>query len=49
MEAFLTYLGENTKNLAVRLGKQGSLDKKVERALRLELQAQEKTPLDEWL
>ena len=49
LEAFLAYLGENAKNLAVRLGKQGSLDKKVERALRLELQAQEKAPLEEWL
>jgi len=43
------YIGENAKNLACRLGKQGSLDKKVERALKLELMAQEKTPLDEWL
>lgn len=43
------YLGENAKNLAVRLGKQSSLDKKVERALKQELMAQEKQPLEEWL
>jgi len=43
------YLGENAKNLACRLGKQGALDKKVERSFKLELMALERTPLDEWL
>ena len=49
MEGFVGYLGENAKNLACRLGKQGSLDKKVERSFKLELMAQEKSVVDDWL
>ena len=49
IESFLGYVAENAKNLACRLGKQGALDKKVERALKSELLAAEKAKLDEWL
>ena len=45
----MEYLSENAKNLACRLGKQGNLDKKVERATKLELMALERGPLDDWL
>ena len=48
-EAFLGYLGENTKNIACHLGKPGQLDKKVERALKQEIMATERVPIDEWL
>ena len=34
LESFIGYLDENAKNLAVRLGKQGALDKKVERVMK---------------
>jgi hypothetical protein len=49
LDQFMGYLAENAKNLACRLGKQGALDKKVERSLKQELMALEKGPLDEWL
>jgi len=49
IEAFLGYVAENAKNLAIRLGKQGTLDKKVEKSLKQDLLAQEKSLLDEWL
>ena len=39
IESFMSYLGENAKNLACRLGKQGTMDKKVERALKMDLLA----------
>jgi len=45
----LGYLSENAKNLACRLGKQGAIDKKVERSLKQELLAQEKSPLNDWI
>ena len=31
LDDFMGILGEETKNLAARLGKQGAIDKKVER------------------
>lgn len=37
LDKFMEYLGEETKNLAARLGKQGAIDKKVERQIRLDL------------
>ena len=37
LDKFVDYLGEETKNLAARLGKQGPIDKKVERQIRLDL------------
>ena len=49
IESFMGYLGENAKNLACRLGKQGNLDKKIERTMKIELMAQEKGALDDWL
>ena len=39
IESLMGYLAENAKNLACRLGKQGNLDKKVERTIKLELMA----------
>lgn len=49
IEAFLNYLSENAKNLACRLGKHGTLDKKVEKTIKQELTGAERVPLDEWL
>jgi hypothetical protein len=37
LDAFMTNLSEETKNLAARLGKVGAIDKKVERAIKTEL------------
>lgn len=37
LDLFMEVLAEQTKNLAARLGKQGPIDKKVERAIKLEL------------
>jgi len=42
-------LGEETKNLAARLGKQGAIDKKVEKQIRLDLTEQCKLKLDEFM
>ena len=48
LEQFVAFLSEEAKNLAVRLGKQG-LDKKVEKAIKIELMALFRKDLDEWL
>jgi len=46
---FFAYLGENIKNTAVRLGKQGTMDKKVERACKQSLMERFTRPLTEFL
>lgn len=42
-------LGEETKNLAARLGKQGTIDKKVERQIKLDLSERYQAKLDEFI
>ena len=43
----MEFLGDQTKNLAARLGKQGAIDKKVERQIRLDLQERSRSQLEE--
>ena len=47
-DEFFGYLAENIKNTAVRLGKQGTMDKKVERAIKQSLLERFTTPLTEF-
>lgn len=48
-EEFFAFAGENVKNLAVRLGKQGAMDKKVEKQIKATLLQDFKEPLDKWV
>jgi len=48
-DQFFSILAEEVKNLAVRLGKQGVQDKKVEKGIKSKLQLGFENPLKEWV
>ena len=42
-------LAENVKNLAIRLGKHGPLDKKLEKKMKMEMLNKHQTELNDWM
>ena len=49
LDEFMGILGEEAKNLAARLGKQGAIDKKVERSIKSDLMATFSKNLTDWV